>query len=365
MDFAPPVKFAVLDSNSGFYSQYNQFGIVTVVDPPINANQFSVFYECNYMPVKNSTILISGRLDKHNMAKLAFSPRISIIQQINKNNYLKLIAQQSVRLPSFRELYSINYALEPSPSPEKLSGIELIYSSILWENISINLSTFYQSINQIGWTDNNKSEILGKFNTAGFVAVMSYKLNDLNITLNYSFIKQLNWDPEYKLNSYLSNIGPDSIDVTLVDAGNNRINNFPQNQIKLIASYKIGSSIYLHFNSRFASSYGQLDMLDNFKSIHDSYGTTQTKQEMDNLYNDVLSKGYSKPSFTSNLSVSYNFKVKKVDFVISSWVMNLFSVNHIRYVYQYWEEGNNRQYPRQVGFVEEPRTFGLRLTAEF
>jgi len=41
------------------------------------------------------------------------------------------------------------------------------------------------------------------------------------------------------------------------------------------------------------------------------------------------------------------------------------SVNHIRYVYQYWEEGNNRQYPRQVGFVEEPRTFGLRLTAEF
>jgi len=43
MDFAPPVKFAVLDSNSGFYSQYNQFGIVTVVDPPINANQFSVF----------------------------------------------------------------------------------------------------------------------------------------------------------------------------------------------------------------------------------------------------------------------------------------------------------------------------------
>ena len=365
MDFASPVKFAVLDSSSGFYSQYNQYDIVTIVDFPINANQFSVFYELNYQPLNNTTFLISGRLDKHNMAKLAFSPRISIIQQINKNNYLKLTAQQSVRLPGFRELYSINYTSGPSPKPEKLQSIELIFSSILWQNISVNLSTFYQSVNQIGWTNNNKSEILGEFNTAGLVAVVSYKINNLNIGLNYSFIKQLNWDPEYDLNSYLSNIGIDSIDVPLTDAGNNRINNFPQHQVKLIASYKINKSIFLHFNSRFASKYGQSDMLDMFMSAHENYGTEQTKQEMTNIYNDVLSKGYSKPSFTSNISVSYNFNLKNVDLVLNAWVMNLITVNHIRYVYQYWEDGNNRQYPRQVGFVEEPRTFGLRLTAAF
>jgi outer membrane receptor protein involved in Fe transport len=365
MDFAPPVNFAVLDSSSGFYSQYNQYDIVTIVDSPINANQFSVFYELNYQPLKNTMFLLSGRMDKHNMAKLAFSPRISIIQQINKNNYLKLIAQQSVRLPSFRELFAINYESDPYSNPEKLIGIELIYSSILWQNVSVNLSTYYQSVNQIAWTDNDKSEIIGEFNTAGLVAEVSYKLNNLNIALNYSFTKQLNWDPKYTFNSYLSNIGIDSIDVPLINAGKNRINNFPQNQIKLIASYKINKSIFLHFNSRFASKYGQLDMLDMFKSIHDNYGVEQTKQEMTNIYNDVLSKGYSKPSFTSNISVSYNFSLMNVDMVLNTWVMNLITVNHIRYVYQYWEEGNNVQYPRQVGFVEEPRTFGLRLTAEF
>ncbi len=365
MDFAPPVKFAVLDSSSGFYSQYNQYDIVTLVDSPINANQFSVFYELNYQPLRNTTFLISGRMDKHNMAKLAFSPRISIIQHINKKNYLKLTAQQSVRLPNFRELYSINYTSGPSPSPEKLQSIELIFSSILWQNISINLSTFYQSLNQIGWTDNDKPEILGEFNTAGLVAVVSYKMNNLNIGLNYTFIKQLSWDPEYDLNAYLSNIGIDSIDVPLTDAGKNRINNFPEHQIKLIASYKINKSIYLHFNSRFASKYGQIDMLGMFMSAHENYGTEQTTQEMTNIYNDVLGKGYSKPSFTSNISVSYNFNLKNVDLVLNAWVMNLVTVNHIRYVYQYWEEGNNRQYPRQVGFVEEPRTFGLRLTAAF
>lgn len=365
MNYAPPVNFAVIDSNSGFYSQYNQYDIVTLVDSPINANQYSVFYEINYQPIKNTTFLLSGRMDKHNMAKTAFSPRISIIQQINKNNYLKLIAQQSVRLPAFRELYSINFTSGPSPKPEKLRGVELIFSSIIWKNISVNLSTYYQSVNQIGWTDNNKSEILGEFNTAGLVAVVSYKITNLNIGLNYSFIKQLSWDPEYELNSYLSNIGIDSIDVPLTDAGSNRINNFPQHQIKLIASYKINKSIFLHFNSRFASKYGQIDMLDMFMSAHENYGTEQTKQEMTNIYNDVLSKGYSKPSFTSNISVSYNFNLKNVDFVLNAWVMNLITVNHIRYVYQYWEDGNNKQYPRQVGFIEEPRTFGLRLTAVF
>jgi hypothetical protein len=53
--------------------------------------------------------------------------------------------------------------------------------------------------------------------------------------------------------------------------------------------------------------------------------------------------------------------IKKVDLAISAYAMNIFSINHVRYVYQYWEEVNNRQYPRQVGFVNEPRTFGMKL----
>jgi outer membrane receptor protein involved in Fe transport len=365
MDFAPTVKFAVLDSSSGFYSQYDQYGIVTLVDDPINANQISAFYEFNYLPFKNTTVLFSGRIDKHNMAKVAFSPRIAIIQELNKNNFLKLIAQQSVRLPNFRELYALDFTSEPSPGPEKLRSIELIYSSVLWQNFSLNLSTFYQSVNQIGWTDNERSEIIGEFNTAGFEADLSYKLNNFNVTLNYTYIKQLKWNPEYDFNAYLSNIGIDSLDIPLIDAGANRINNFPQHQLKFVTSYKINKSFYIHFNSRFASKYGQADMLNMFMSAHDNYGSIETQQEMGNIYDDLLDKGYSRPSFTSNISASYSFELGNVNLVLSTWVMNLFAVNHIRYVYQYWEEGNNRQYPRQIGFVEEPRTFGISLKVKF
>lgn len=364
MNFAPPVQFAVLDPSSGFYAQYNPAGIVTLIDDLIDAHQVSAFYEINYTPIENTTLLFSGRVDKHHMAEVAFSPRMAIIQQLNKNNYLKLIGQQSVRLPNFRELYALDYASEPFSSPEKLKSVELIFSSILGQDFSLNLTTYYQSVNQIGWTDMLRSDIIGKFNTAGFEADLSYKFNDLNLSLNYTFIKQLKWDPEYDSQSYLSNIGLDSLNRSLIDAASNRINNFPQHQLKLVTSYKVNTAIYLHFNARMAFEQGQADMLDMFKSVHDTYGTSATQQEMSNIYDDVLDKGYSKPSFTSNISASYSFELGNVNMQLSTWVMNVLAINHIRYVYQFWEEGDNRQYPRQVGFVNEPRTYGMSLKAQ-
>jgi outer membrane receptor protein involved in Fe transport len=361
MDLPSPVKFAVLDTTSGFYTQYNPNGIVTHIDKPITANQISVFLEINYQPIKNTTILVSGRLDKHNLAELAFSPRLAIIQELNMNNFLKLIAQQSVRLPGFRELYAINYASESSPAPEKITGIELIYSRIQSQNFTLNASIFYQTVDQVAWINDKGSGLVGTFETAGFETDISYKINNFNVDLSYSYIQQLSWEPVFDFNSYLSRIGVDSIDVPLVDAGANRINNTPQHQVKFITSYSINNSLFIHFDARFASKQGQMDMLNMYKSIHDEYGLDHTKDEMTDIYNDVIDKGYGQPSFTSNISIRYVLPIKKVDLAISAYAMNIFSINHVRYVYQYWEEGNNRQYPRQVGFVNEPRTFGMKL----
>jgi hypothetical protein len=135
----------------------------------------------------------------------------------------------------------------------------------------------------------------------------------------------------------------------------------PQHQVKFITSYSVNKSLFIHFDGRFAAKQGQMDMLDLFKAIHDEYGLDQTKNEMNAIYDDVRSKGYGKPSFTSNFSVRYTLPIEKVNVAVSAYAMNLISINHIRYVYQFWEEGDNRQYPRQVGFVNEPRTFGLKL----
>jgi len=361
LSFPSPILFAVLDKSSGFYAQYNQNDIVTVIDETIDANQFSGFFEVNYQPTKKTTLLISGRFDKHNLAKLAFSPRLAIIQELNKNNYLKLIAQQSVRLPNFPELYAVHYEGGREPKPEKLTGLELIYTRIQNDNFTLNLTSFYQNIDQVAWIVGNKLGVIGNFKTAGVEAGASMQVSQLKLMLNYSYIRQLNWEPEIEADYYLSNIGEDSIDIPLPGAGESRINNFPVHQIKLVSTYEIGSPFMVHFDARFASSYQQNDMLDSFRYVHDQYGLENTKAEMEAIYADITSKGYGKASFTSNLSVSYTVPLKKVELVLSAYSMNILSVNHIRYVYQFWEYGNNRQYPRQVGFVNEPRTFGVKL----
>ena len=366
MDFPSPIKFAVMDTTSGFYAQYNPYGIVTSIDKTIGANQISGFFEVNYQLFSNTTILLSGRLDKHNLADLAFSPRMALIQQLNKNNYLRLITQQSVRLPGFRELYAIDYASEKTPSPERLRGLELIFTHIQSKNFTMNASIFYQSIDQIGWIDNNRSDLVGTFKTSGIEVDIAYKRrNNFKIGLSYSFIKQLDWKPKYKVDAYLSRIGLDSLDMPLLNAGENRINNFPQHQIKLNTFYSFSKTLSIHFDGRFACEYGQFDMLKSFKAVHDKYGMKHTRNKMTAIYNDLQDKGYGQPSFTSNASINYKLPFKKVNLEVTAWVMNLITFNNIRYVYQYWEEGDNRQYPRQVGFVKEPISLGLSLSADF
>lgn len=364
VDFPAPIKFAVLDTSSGFYSQYNPSGIVSYMDKGIVANQASAFFELNYQPLKNTTLLASGRLDKHNLADMAFSPRLALIQQLNKNNYLRLIAQQSVRLPGFRELYATDFASGKVPAPEKLQGVELILTHIQRKNLTMNTSVFYQSIDQIAWVE-DKSDLVGTYETAGIEADVSYKNRNFKIALCYSYIKQLAWKPENEVGAYLSRIGLDSLDIPLVDAGKNRIYNFPQHQIKLVTSYSLNKSLNIHFNGRFASGYGQLEMLNIFKSVHDEYGIEETRNEMAAIYDDIMDKGYGKSSFTSNLSLNYKLPFKKIDLSVTAWVMNLVAFNNIRYVYQHWEEGNNRQYPRQIGFVQEPLSLGMSLNVSF
>ncbi len=365
MDFPSPIKFAVTDTTSGFYTQYNPYGIVTPINKTIYANQISVFSEVNYQLFSNTTILLSGRLDKHNLADFAFSPRIALIHQLNKNNYLRIIAQQSVRLPGFRELYAIDCVSGKASAPEKLRGLEFIFTHIQSENFTINTAIFYQSIDQISWINDNRSDLVGTFETAGIEADIAYKRNNLKIGLSYSYIKQLDWNPKHEVDAYLSRIGLDSLNIPLLNVGRNRINNFPQHQIKLNTFYSFSKVFSIHFDGRFVFEYGQFDMLKSFKAVHDKYGIKHTRNKMTAIYNDLQDKGYGQPSFTSNASINYEFSFKKMNLEVTAWVMNLITFNNIRYVYQYWEEGDNRQYPRQVGFVKEPISLGLSLSADF
>jgi len=362
LGFQSPIKFAVLDTTSGFYQHYAPFGFTTLVEERIDGTMFSSYVEANIEFINNNNIIVSARADKHNYADLALSPRLAFVSHLNKKNILKLIWQQSTRLPLFTDLYSEHVISKRSARPEVLKSVELVYNRIHSNNIYLNFSGYFHTIDQIAWiSDLEHAGVVGSFDLIGFEAELSYNIKGLKAGINYSYIEQLEWKPIELGTAWLTNMGDDSVNVYLPESGTNRLNNMPKHAIKLFVNAKLKQDLFIHFNARFNWDYGQADMLEMFKEAHDEYGLSSTKTEMNNIYNELLEFGYTKPSFTSNFLIKWQLPVKAIKTDLSFYIMNIFSINHIRYVIQFWEDGNLRQYPRQCGFVKEPITFGFKL----
>ncbi|MBI9070485.1 MAG: TonB-dependent receptor plug domain-containing protein [Melioribacteraceae bacterium] len=363
LGFQDPVGFAVYEKSSGFYKQYSDN--CTLVDD-LNSNTISGFFEANYKITNNNTLLISGRADKHKYSKWAFSPRLAFISEFDDNNILKIILQQSVRLPAFRDLYSEHVISNTNPDPEILKGAELIYSRMETKNLNFIFTGHYHTIDQIAWLPAGYAGLIGIFELAGIDAEFVYSTEKTKVGGNYSYINQLSWEPEEEINAYVDiDLSSETEEIYLSGYGENRINNLPIHSLKFYLNQKLPYNLSLHFDCRMSFDYQQEEMLGMFKEVHDNYGAPESAKEMKNIYNDLHDNGYGENSFTSNISLGWKLPLKNYDVELSLFAMNILSFNNVRYVIQYWENGNLRQYPRQVGFVEEPLAIGLKLSTQF
>ncbi len=366
LGFQAPIRFAILDTTSGFYQQFAPGGFATYIDERIGAWMASVYGEVNLTLSDNLTLLLSGRVDKHQFAKLAFSPRAAAIYNFNERNLLKLIVQQSVRLPNFIDLYSENKISSASAKPEKLFNLEIIYNSFFTKEYSLSVSAYYNTVDQIAWvSDEEKADVVGNFAMLGAEAGLNINRENMRAGVNLSYIGQLNWEAENLPDAFLTSPAPDLVRMELDNFAENRINNLPAGAIKMFYNRNLPYNLTLHIDGRFYWNYGQKEMLDIFMSSHEKYGNASTIAEMRNIYTSLEDEGYTKPSFTSNVSLAWKLPVDFAETELVLYAMNLLSVNHIRYVYQFWESGNMRQYPRQAGFVEEPLAIGTKLFIKF
>jgi len=356
MSFQPPIRFAVLDKNSEFLKTFPNHS--TLFEGKIDGSQTSFFGEMNWKLREKTTLLVSSRLDKHIYSDWALSPRVALLNNMENNQHLKMIWQHSVRLPNFITLFSGDKINNSTSRPEILEGFELIYSRDVLKKVGFQLSSYYQTVDQIAWRgDLNHADEIGNFDLLGFEAELSYIADGTRIGISSSYINQLDWNPVIDDVAFVTHTDGDT--TYFVNTSENRINNLPRNTIKTNINQKLPYNITLHFNGRLFWNYGQDDMLDMFMDAHNNEGTPESKAEMQSIYDTLLDEGYTRPSFTSNMSLTWERKIRAVDLALSLYAMNIVSVNNIRYVIQYWETGNLRQYPRQCGFSEEPFTLGF------
>lgn len=367
MSFQAPINFVVKDTLSKFYQKYEPMGIVTHIDENIDNYSYSLFSEANIDLHEKLHMLISGRLDKNQFAKLAFSPRLAMISPLDDNNILKLIVQKSVRLPVFSNLFSQDYLGEEYSDYEQLKGIEFVYQRMINDKTFLAFNGYYNSTDQYTWlpvgSDSGNTGLAGNFETAGFEIEARYKNKSTHIGLSYAFIEQLDWDPTFNNIGYITIPEQDSI--LLENYADLRINNLPKHMIKSYIKKNIYKNLSLSFNSRVYIDFQQKEMLDIFQEAIEMSGNQEYIDEMYTLRKALEDNGYSMPSFTSNISLQWfkefdNFKVRA-----EILAQNIIQYDHIRYIIQYWEPGNLRQYPRQCGFIEEPASLAFKLSLEF
>lgn len=281
----------------------------TVIGNTIDADSWSLFGEAHVELLPRLSLLLSGRIDKHEFAEPAYSPRVALISPLDERNIVHLIWQRSVRLPVFTDMYVEHEE---------------------------------------------------------FGSSARYKKADMNFGATYSYINQLDWEDRRNNDAFINEVGSRT-DVLgpLMDNAENRINNLPGHALKFFYAKDLPHDLKLHLDARVYWDYNQNDMLDMFKEAHDGFGTDETRAEMQAIYDDVRDKGYGKASFTSNASLGWKLPLTNVDCTAWLYARNLLSYNHMRYMIQFWETGNLRQYPRQVSFIEEPITVGVKLNFTF
>ncbi len=326
-----------------------------------STNTISAFTEINWDMFTNTTLLLSARVDKDSYSKTLFSPRIVLMYDLDKKNILKLIAQRSLRMNTAEELFIQNQNNLVS-DPEKLDNLEFIYTGILSERLLLKTSIYYSNLDVISWYDLNRTTLpTGNLKIFGFEIEAKYNNHFLDIGINHSYAKQLNWTLRDSLQQNGISYSDYSYGLsgsTLSGVGND-LNNWSNNTTKLFLNIKLlNGDLIAHIDGRVF--WGFQGAKDGIKMIENAISGNKDSVYFNTIINTINSNNLYSTDFRINASMTYSFNK---NLLITAFFQNLFTKNNYRYSY---EAGNKRQeYILRTSVVNEPFTFGMRLSYSY
>lgn len=308
--------------------------------------------ELNYKWSPKTTILLSGRVDKHTFTDYMFSPRFAWIHELKKGEYLKFIAQRSVRMNTQEELY-MNEKLGEENEPEKLDTLELIYSGRFTKNLSFQVSTFYNKNQAIAWDGNlRRSAPVGTLKTFGVELETKYEKDGFNIGANHSFVKQLDW----KLADGVPTSGISYSDYYCsangLNSKGNDLANWSNHATKLFTNIDLlDSKLTLH---------GDMQIFWGFKGLKDGLDALSIAGgDASEIAHIKRQDGYEMQA-TAGVSLTYHIN-KSSDVTVFVQGIPVIGDNK-RYAYS---SGYKKDYPDKTSWVEEPIVVGFHYYVRF
>jgi len=313
---------------------------------------YALLGELNVQWTPKTTTLLSARVDKHTFTGYMFSPRFALIQGLRKDEYLKFIAQRSVRMNTQEELY-INEELGLDNEPEILDTLELIYSGKVTKNLSFQSSIFYNQNEVIAWdADLRRAAPIGTLETIGLELETKYEKDSFNLGANHSFVKQLDW----KLADSVSASGisySDYYNATsgVTDKGND-LSNWSNHATKLFTNIGLlDNKLTLH---------GDVQIFWGFEGLQDGLDAlAEAGGNAANIAHIKHQNGYEMQAM-AGVSLTYNINKSSAMTVFVQGIPVI--GDNKRYSYS---SGYKNTYPDKTSWIEEPVVVGFRYHVRF
>ncbi len=314
--------------------------------------------ELNVELTPKTTTIFSARFDKHSYTNYLFSPRFAWIYELEKDSFLKFIAQRSVRMNTQEELF-INHKLGLENKPEILDTLELIYSGKFTKNIPYQVSTFYNRDRAIAWDATlRRTDLVGTLETFGVEAEAKYQKENYNIGINHSFVKQLSWRLADNISAsgisysdYYYNAGGGVI----IHSKGNDLSNWSNQATKLFTNIDfLDGKMTLHGDARIF--WGFEGLQDGLDALSEAGLPGGAAGEIENVERH---HGYD-PQATGDVSLTYRLD-RFADVTVFVQGIPLYGDNK-RYSYS---SGFRKNYPDKTSWIEEPIVVGLYYRVRF
>lgn len=311
--------------------------------------------ELNVQLTPKLTTILSARLDKHTFTDYMFSPRFALIYELKKDEYLKFIAQRSVRMNTQDELW-MNKQLGVENKPEKLDALELIYSGKIRKNLSLQTSVFYNKNQAIAYDGGlRRTALVGTLETMGVEVETKYQKNGFDIGLNHSYVKQLDWHlaegvlaSGISYSDYYDDIGTGT---PLVNKGND-LANWSNHATKLFSNIDLfEGKVTLHGDAQ--AFWGMQGAKDGLNALAEAGGDATDIQNV---------KDHDAFGIEVRANVSLTYHINK-DSGVTVFVHAIPIIgDNKRYAYS---SGFKNSYPDKTSWIEEPTVVGFKWYMRF
>ncbi len=385
--------YMISDADTSVYTQYPDLRTrppldrIEEIGSGIAVDMFTQLSEVSYDLSSSAQLLYAHRLDFPEISDTMFAPRLAYIVDLPDESTFRVSAQRSLRMMPLRAQYLLDKyegsASSDGHDHETLDSLEFAYTKVFNDSFLLDVNAFYNESDTVGFTGSDL-QFLGDLELFGVEMQAQFQWGNSEITFNHSYLDMLDMtmNPDLKTGRNRNNISfadyhyeaPGAVPLLLEGYGNS-LNNWSTNSSRLIYTSRfLDDRLVARVSARVNWDYeGAYDEMKMYQRAYDNYDTSvlddetlaafETQRAAFQRERTLLdAEDAYQTDIKINASMSYQWETEGDSTIVATlFAENVFGSEKRYYV----STGSSRNYPVRLGYLEEPRRIGLRVSVKY